>query len=453
MNNETPPHLSRRHFLAGSTAAFAFGLAQPVLRAAGAPRVSSGDKLNIAVVGCGGRGAEDLKGVSTENIVALCDCDARQAAWAFKTYPDAKKYSDWRKMLDEQGKNLDAVVVGTPDHNHAIVSVTAMRMGKHVYCEKPLARTIWEARLMAKTAAENKVVTQMGTQGHAFEGTRRAVEAIRAGAIGDIREVHVWTDRPGQLWPQGVPRPTGTPAVPKGLDWDVWLGPAPQRPYHPAYVPFKWRGFWDFGTGAFGDMGVHNFDTVFWALELGLPGTVQVRESSGVNDETGPAWAIIDLHFAARGGRGPVKMTWYDGGKLPPEELFHGEKRTTNGSLAVGSKGTLYTRDWHGGQNKDNMFRLLPRKQYLDYQQPGPTLPRAPGNDHHQEWVAACKGGPAGHISHFGYASVLTETLLLGNLALRTGKKIEWDAENMKAKGLPEADKYIKPQFREGWTI
>src|SRR3954454_24468120 len=213
-------------------------------------------------------------------------------------------------MLDSE-KAIDAVLVATPDHNPAIVSIAAMQLGKHVYCEQPLAHSIWEVRQMAQAATAARVATQMGTQGHAFEGTRRAVEAIRAGAIGDVREIHVWTERPGKLWPQGIPRPEGTPPVPEGLDWDVWLGPAPHRPYHPAYVPFKWRGFWDFGTGPFGDMGVHNYDTVFWALQPGLPSTIEVRETSGVNDETGPAWAIIDLHFPARNGRGPLKMTWY----------------------------------------------------------------------------------------------------------------------------------------------
>jgi predicted dehydrogenase len=458
---------TRRQFLAGSAAAAtACGLSlaplasfaeddPPAARSA-ARRVSAVDKLNVAVIGAGGRGAEDLKGVSTENVVALCDCDLPHAAESFHKFPDAKQYQDWRKLLENE-KSLDAVVVATPDHNHAFISISAMRMGKHVYCEKPLARTIWEARLMAKTAAENRVMTQMGTQGHAFEGTRQAVEVIRSGAIGEVRELHVWTDRPAGWWPQGEERPTETPPVPEGLDWDVWVGPTAWRPYHPIYVPFKWRGRWDFGTGAIGDMGIHNLDTAFWALELTAPTNVEVRDSAPVAKDGPPLWSIIELHFPARGDKPPVKMMWYDGGKTPPADLFHGEPipKRDGGSLVIGSKGTLFTRTWHGGQTKDDWFLLLPRKQFADYR-PAPTLPRAPKapgeTSHHQEWIAACKGGPR-PLSNFGYASVLTESLLLGNVALRSGKRIEWDSENMKAKGLPEADPFIKPEFRKGWTL
>jgi predicted dehydrogenase len=306
-------------------------------------------------------------------------------------------------------------------------------------------------------AAEKNVATQMGTQGHAFEGTRRAVEVIRSGAIGDVRELHVWTDRPAGMWPQGVRRATQTPPVPPGLDWDVWLGPAPHRPFHPVYVPFKWRGFWDFGTGPIGDMGVHNLDTAFWALELGAPSSVQVKDFSPARDdpayqESFPSWCIIELQFPARGDKPPVKMTWYDGGKTPPLELFHGEKvpETDGGSLVIGSKGTLFTRTWHGGDSESDMFVLLPRKQFEGYRPPAPTLPRV--KSHHQEWVDACKGG-AKPLSNFGYASVLTETLLLGLVALRTGKKIEWDAKAMTAKGCPEAERLVRPAFRKGWTL
>src|SRR5256885_2134603 len=248
------------------------------------------------------------------------------------------------------------------NHNHAIVSIHAMKMGKHVYCEKPLTRTIYEARQMAKVAKEMNVQTQMGTQGHAFEGSRQAVDVIRSGAIGDVSEVHVWSDRPGSWWQQGIERPTDEPPVPPTLDWDTWLGPAPARPYNKAYVPFTWRGFWDFGTGAIGDMGIHNFDTAFWALELGLPTTVEVKDTSGVNNETGPKWCIIEINFPARGAKPPVKLMWYDGLKKPPTELFQGEKRLTNGSLIIGSKGTLFTRTWHGGgetANPEEDFYLL----------------------------------------------------------------------------------------------
>jgi predicted dehydrogenase len=298
----------------------------------------------------------------------------------------------------------------------------------------------------------------MGTQGHAFEGSRRAVEIVRSGAIGEVKELHCWTDRPAGMWPQGVRRPTETPPVPPGLDWDVWLGPAQQRPYNTVYVPFKWRGFWDFGTGGIGDMGIHNLDTAFWALELTAPTSVQVRDCSpGYDDpafkDTCPAWCIIDMQFPARGAKPPVKMTWYDGGKVPPTDLFQGEKipEHDGGSLVIGSKGTLFTRTWHGGENPDDMFVLLPRKQFKDYQAPPKTLPRV--RSHHQEWVDACRGNGE-PLSNFGYASVLTESLLLGNVALRMGgKKIEWDSKAMKAKGCPEAHRFIKPEFRQGWTI
>lgn len=461
---------SRRHFIQGSLAGAAWlasGAAAPgLLRAAeqSAPsqptKASANDMLNVAVVGAGGRGADDvndLVATGAVNIVALCDCDSRRAADTFQKFPKAKRYRDWRKMFDEL-KDYDAVMCATPDHNHAIVSVHAMRLGKHVYCEKPLAHSVWEARRMAEVAAEKGVATQMGTQGHAYEGTRRAVEIVRSGAIGEVKELHCWTDRPAGMWPQGVRRPTETPPVPPLLDWDVWLGPAPQRPYHPLYVPFQWRGFWDFGTGGIGDMGIHNLDTAFWALELTAPTSVKVRDCSpGYDDpafkDTCPAWCVIDMEFPARGGKPPVKMTWYDGGKTPPKDLFQGEKipEHDGGSLVIGSKGTLFTRTWHGGESENDMFVLLPRKQFQGYQAPEKTLPRV--RSHHAEWVDACRG-TGKPLSNFGYASVLTESLLLGNVALRTGgKTIEWDAKAMKATGCPEADQYVKPEFRQGWTL
>jgi len=448
------PSITRRSLLTAALIGGAAGAQQQPSRR----KISANEKLNVAVVGAGGRGADninDLKDTGV-NIVALCDCDWSNAAATFRRFPDARRYKDWRKLLDAE-KSLDAVLVATPDHNHAIVSIAAMKLGKHVYCEKPLTRTIWEAREMARAAAESGVATQMGTQGHAFEGTRRAVEAVRAGAIGEVRELHVWTDRPAGWWPQGIARPKDTPAVPETLDWDVWLGPAPYRPYHPAYVPFKWRGFWDFGTGAIGDMGIHNLDTAFWALELGPPISAEVKDCSpGLNapalQETAPLWSIIEIHFPGRGTRPPVKMTWYDGGKLPPAELFHGEKPAVRdgGSLAVGTKGTLYTRTWHGGDSPDNMFMLLPRRQFEGFVPPPVTLPRT--RSHHQEWVEACRGR-AETQSPFGYAAVLAEALLLGNVALRTGKKIEWEASQMRARGCPEAEPFVRPVLRKGWSI
>jgi predicted dehydrogenase len=444
--------LTRRSFLLGAMAGAGAVVAG---RARG---IGAGDKVNVAVVGAGGRGFENLRGLegTGANIVALCDVDAKRAGESFKKYPDAKRYVDWRRMLEAE-RGIEAVVVATPDHHHAIVSIAAMKLGKHVYCEKPLGHSVWEVREMARVAAERGVATQMGTQGHAFEGSRRAVEVVRSGAIGDVRELHVWTDRPANWWGAGVTRPTDTPPVPEGLDWDLWLGPAPQRPYHPAYVPFQWRGFWDFGTGSIGDMGVHNLDTAFWALELGLPTTVEVKEAmpaltEPAARETEPKSCVIELNYPARGAKPPVKMTWYSGGKLPPRELFQGETLITRdgGSLIVGSKGTLFTRTWHGGENERNMFALLPRQAFVDFKGPERTLPRV--KSHWQEWVSACRG-EGKTLSNFGYAAVLTEGLLLGNLALRTGGKIEWDAGKMEAVGNADAARFVKPEFRKGWSL
>ena len=457
--NRVSSKLTRRSFLTG-TAAVAGGLAADILNAEGQPvrGTAPGDKLNVAVVGAGGRGADNINDLSDcgVNFVALCDCDDKRAASSFERYPDARRYTDWRLMLEKE-KSIEAVLVATPDHNHAIVSIAAMKLGKHVYCEKPLAHSVWEARQMAKVAAERKVATQMGTQGHAFEGTRRAVEVMRSGILGEVTELHVWTDRPAGWWAQGVARPMETPPVPKGLNWDVWLGPAPWRPYNPAYVPFAWRGFWDFGTGAIGDMGIHNLDTAFWGLELVAPTLVEVKDCSPslmdpAAKETAPLWSLLELHFPARGNKPPIKMTWYDGGKLPPQELFQGEPPGSKdgGSLVIGSKGTLFTRTWHGGENDEDRFVLLPRKQFEGFQPPAPTLPRT--RSHHQEWVDACRGQGKAQ-SHFGYAAVLTESLLLGNVALRTGKKIEWDSARMHARNCPEADAFLHPAFRKGWSL
>src|SRR5688572_20944740 len=299
--SSSPTRLTRRDLLVGGAA---LGVSSMV-HFAGAQEQSSkkvlspSEKLNIGLIGAGGRAAENVRFVEQHNIVALCDVDESRAS-LFARYSAAKKYKDFRKMLDAE-RSLDAVVVSAPDHIHATAAISAMKLGRHVYCEKPLARTIYESRRMRDVAAETKVATQMGIQGHAFEGTRQAVEAIRAGAIGEVSEIHVWSDRPANWWPQGVGRPEGTPPVPQGLDWDLWLGPSPKRPYHAQYVPFKWRGVWDFGTGAIGDMGVHNLDTVYWALELALPHTVEVKDAAGVNQETGSTWSIIELHFAACG--------------------------------------------------------------------------------------------------------------------------------------------------------
>lgn len=408
---------------------------------------SPNEKLNIAFVGAGGQAGFSLKGLESENIVALCDVDQRRAAGAFRRYPKARRYRDFRKMLAQMHKQIDAVVVCTPDHVHAPASIRAMRLGKHVYCEKPLCWSIEEARLMAREANKNKVATQMGTQGMALDGSRAGVEAVRSGVLGPVREMHVWTDRAGgRWWPQGVDRPKQTPPIPNGLEWDLWLGPAPERPYHPAYVPFKWRGWKDFGTGAIGDMGIHNAAMPFVGLKLGPPVSAEIVKTSGLNSETFPAWSILRIEFPARGDLPPVTLHWYDGGNKPSSDLIGGRKVAANGAILVGERGTLYSVEWTGGD-----WHLLPEDKFRGWKPPAATVPRSAG--HHKEWIAACKGGPATFCNFSDFAAPLTEIMLLGCLAQRAGKKIEWDAANMRATNSPELDVFIKREYRKGWEI
>jgi predicted dehydrogenase len=441
---------TRRGFLQETvTLAAGMSLSRPFMSQAATRQVAANDKLAIGIIGAGGRGWDNLQGVQSERIVAIADVDDKRASEAFKKFPDASRYRDFRKMLDKE-MSLDAVVVSTPDHTHAVAAITALRRGLHVYCEKPLARTIYEARRMHEVAQETGVVTQMGQQGHALDGSRRAVEVVRSGAIGDVHELHVWTDRPAGWWPQGEERPKDSLPVPKTLDWEAWLGPAPFRPYNSVYVPFNWRGRWDFGTGPIGDMGVHNLDTAYWALDLGVPTSAEPVAITHKTDDCPPLSSIIEIHYPARGSAPPVKLLFYDGKRLPPQELFHGEPISDNGSLMIGTKGTLYTRTWHGGESAEDMFLLLPKKQFIGYEPPTPTLPRA--KEHHLEWINACKGGPPTQ-SNFAYASKLTEGLLVGLLAVRVGKRIVWDEKQMRADGCPEADAFIHPTFRSGWEI
>lgn len=409
------------------------------------------EKLNIAFVGAGGQGGGLIRAFSGlgHNVVALCDVDEQRAADSFRRFPNAKKYHDFRRMLDEMHKEIDAVVVATPDHTHAVASVAAMRLGKHVYCEKPLTWSIYEARVMREVAAKYKVATQMGNQGTASGGLRQGVEVIQSGAIGDIREVHVWSNRP--IWPQGMDRPKDEPPVPPHLKWDLWVGPAPYRPYHPSYLPFVWRGWCDFGTGALGDMGCHTMNLPVMALKLhevirdGKTIVVEA-ETSGCNGESYPNWSIVRYEFPARGKLPPVKLTWYDGGKKPSPDLLMGQEMPGSGCIMIGEKGILFA----PGDSGDS-WRLLPADKFKDYRPPEPTLPRSPG--HHREWIEACKGGPAAMSNFVDYASYLTEIVLLGNLAIRLGKRIEYDAKRMKAKGCPEADPLIRREYREGWTL
>jgi predicted dehydrogenase len=448
--------LPRRRFLRVSAAAAATFVIAP-RHVLGQGQTPPSDKLNIAGVGIGGQGSADLEEMKSENIVALCDVDSDYAAHTFKKYPNAKRYVDFREMLDKE-KGIDAVVVGTPDHNHAIVSVAAMRHGKHVYCEKPLTRTVKEARVVAQVAKETKRVTQMGNQGMAFEGNRLIKEWIWGGVIGPVREVHVWSDRPthrGKMplwWPQGIERPTDTPPVPATLNWDLWLGPAPWRPYHPAYVPFKWRGWWDFGTGGLGDMGIHNLAPVFSALKLGAPTSV-TSTSTPVFKETVPVAAVVHYEFPARGDMPAVKLHWYDGGLLPerPEELEDDRALDPeDGIIFVGDKGKMLVEGW-GGEKP----RLIPASKHKDFTPPPKTLPRSVG--HYQEFVHACKQGTPTE-SNFGFSGPLTEAVLLGSVAIRLGdeligEKLRWDSANLKVPNVPEAEALLHYPYRQGWAL
>ena len=400
------------------------------------------DKLNIAMIGCGGKGHANLGGVSGQNIVALCDVRDEAIANAAKDYPNAKQFADFRVMLDKMGNQIDAVVVSTPDHTHTIASVSAMQMGKHVYCEKPLTHSIYEARLMRDTARRYKVATQMGNQGSAENGLREAVEVIQSGAIGQVYELHVWSNRP--VWPQGLDRPTDTPPVPDNLKWDLWLGPAPKRPYHPCYQPFNWRGWIDFGTGAHGDMGCHTLNTAFRALDLRNPMSVQA-ESFEMTSECYPKRSVVTYLFGQRGNLRTLRMKWYDGGLKPSADIFDGRELPGSGVIYIGDKGRIFSPDDYGAR-----YELYPKEKFVDYKPPAQTLPRSPG--HYAEWIRAAKGGdPA--FSNFDFASAITETLLLGNLAIVTGEPIYWDPTNMKATNCPKADYHINTPYRSGWTV
>jgi predicted dehydrogenase len=449
---------TRRDFMkqtaALSTAVWVSGQSLP------AASRSPNEKLNIAAIGSGGKGKVDIAGCSHENIVALCDADDERAAETYKKYPNVPKYKDYRKMLEER-KDIDAVIVSTPDHHHAPASVMAMKHGKHVYCQKPLTHSIYESRRMREVAREMGVVTQMGNQGHAFNGAREIVELIRDGAIGPVREVHCWTDRPGKYWHQPVERPQMSDPVPRGLDWEVWLGPAPERPYghRGVYCPHNWRAWWDFGSGALGDMACHIVDPAFWALELGAPISAEAT-AEGTTRESAPAWQIIhykfperqakpDSHWKQPGTLPAVTLTWYDSGKKPPQELGDGKKLSSSGTIFVGEKGRLYSPSEYGMRHI-----LLPRENFQDYHEPAPFLPRNPlsQNAPYIEWIAGCKGGPMS-LSNFEYASRLTEAMLVGVLAVRLGKRIEWDSEKMQATNAPEAAPIIKREYRRGWTV
>lgn len=440
--------LSRRRFLHGSAAAStALLIANPHVKGDQTPATSksANEKLNLAFVGVAGKGVDSrhkFAAIEGCNFVALCDIDEAFLGSAIAEHQGARGYVDFRRMLEQ--KDIDAVVVTTPDHTHAVVAMPAMQLGKHVYCEKPLTHNIAEARLLTETARKQKVQTQMGNQGHASEGSRLQVEWMKAGVVGPVKEVHIWTNRP--IWPQGnLVRPAvdEKAQAPGHINWDLWLGPAPQRPYAGGYHPFNWRGWWDFGTGALGDMACHIMDTAYWALDLRDPTAVEAT-SEGNNEESGPAWSIINYDFPARGDRGPVKLTWYDGNKKPPAEVTGGKVADEpNGVLIIGEKGAMiapYTEP----------PRLLNPEQQADFKLPEKSIPRSPGHWH--EFVNACRGGPPAK-SNFDYSGPLTETVLLGNLAVRSGKRIEWDAKNLKCTNVPEANQYVSREYRKGWSL
>ncbi len=463
--------LSRRQFMGGIAVATAGFQVLPgsVLGLDGAKPAS--ERLNLAGIGVAGQGGHDISQFPGHNVVALCDVDWAHAAGTFRKFPAARQWKDYRRMLAEQ-QDIDAVVVATPDHSHAFAAMTAMKLGKHVYCEKPLTHSVWEARQVATLARERKLATQMGNQGQASEDTRRLCELVWAGAIGAVREVHVWTDRPanglfGEFWPQGVGRPADAPAVPATLDWDLWLGPAPERPFHPAYLPFKWRGWWDFGTGALGDIGCHAFDPIFRALKLGAPTSVQAS-SSRVNQETYPLASMVTYQFPARtadvqahnhhvrgltgsaaGGVAmpEVKAVWYDGGLRPPRPtgLGDGPEMGANGRLLVGYQGFILG---------TTVYPEARRREIGDVPK---TLARV--KDHYDEWAQSCLSGqPAG--SAFDFAGPLAEAVLLGNVALRsqlreelTGTKLLWDSAALRVTNSETANQFLRREYRAGWTL
>ncbi len=455
--------ISRRELLGkAAVAAGAFTIVPSyVLGANASGQKPPSEKLNIATIGIGGMGHSNTRKCADagENIVALCDVDEKHAAKVFDEYPNAKKYSDFRKMLEEV-RNIDAVIVATPDHTHAVAAMMAIKMGKHVYVQKPLTRTVYEARKLTEAARQYKVATQMGNQGHSGEGIRLMCEWIWDGAIGPIKEAHAWTNRP--VWAQGIDRPKDTPPVPAGLDWDLWIGPAPMRPYNPVYHPFSWRAWVDFGCGALGDMACHILDPAFWALKLKYPISVEACMSTRMSGEgwgkvgvreTYPQASIVRYKFPARGKMPEVKVCWYDGGLMParPDELEPGRMMgdEDGGVIFIGEKGKMMCGCY--GSNP----RLIPEKKMEAYKRPPKTLPRIKdGMDgHEKDWIAACKGGPAAS-SNFDYSGPFTETVVMGNLAmLNPNKMLEWDGENMKVTNDEAANEYVNPPYRASWTL
>lgn len=455
MSDEPSRRISRRKF-ATTTAMAALSAAIAPRRVLGMQ--APGNKLNIAAIGIGGMGASNLEACAGENIVALCDVDEVYSAKTRARYPKAAFYNDYRVMLEKE-KGIDAVIVATPDHTHATITMALLEAGKHVYCQKPLTHTVHEARTITEAARRAKVVTQMGNQGQSYQSMPLLKEWLDDGAIGQVREVHAWTDRPvgGDPWSdfEVRARPSDTPPVPKTLDWDRWLGPVAFRPYHPAYHPMKWRAWQDFGTGALGDMGCHILDPAFWALELGPPETVEATSTHyepAVASETFPRASIVRYTFPARGARPPVKLTWTDGRLLPPipSELEPGRRLPGSGALLIGDKGII----GHGSHGADGV-RLLPETRMKDYKRPPQTLRRVKGT-HEGDWIRAIKEGPGGvpPKSPFEYGGALTEMVLLGVLAVRMkDQRLVWDSKNLRFTNNDKANELLRIDYRPGWTL
>jgi predicted dehydrogenase len=433
-----PLPLSRRSFLHATAAGTA------TLLAGADKRLPASERLQVGFVGTTDQAGADMNAVhdAGADVAALCDVDERRAGPVRERFPQAAFYTDFRRLVDHKG--LDAVLVGTPDHIHALATLAALRNGLHVFCEKPLTHTVQEARLVTETAAKHKRVTQMGTQIHAGDNYRRVVELIQAGAVGPVKEVHTWADRP---W-GGQDRPKGMDPIPQGFHWDQWLGPAPERPFvdrpdrqgHGVYHPFNWRGWWDFGGGTLADLACHHMDLPFWALGLRAPTKVSA-EGPTPHPESTPRWLIVHYEFPARGEQPPVSLTWYHGGKRPPHFAEGKVPAWGDGNLFVGTKGMLIA----GYES----HRLLPEKDFADYQRPPKSIPASVG--HYKEWVEACKGNGT-TTCHFGYAGPLTEAVLLGNVSFRLGKPFAWDSANFKA-SEPDAERFIRKEYRKPWTL
>lgn len=410
---------------------------------------SPNEKLNIAAIGAGGKGYSDLMGCAGENIVALTDPDDKRAERTFKLFPQLPKYKDYRRMFDKHEREIDAVLVSCPDHMHASAAMWAMVRGKHVYCQKPLTRTVWEAQQLEMAAAKYKVATQMGNQGYSNVGARECCEIIWSGAIGNVTEVHAWTDRPGKYWPQGPDVVPKEAPVPAHLDWDAWLGGSEPRPYSPAYAPRHWRGFPDFGCGAIGDMACHILGTPNMALKLGAPSSVECIKQEGKSQYTFPVRTVIRFDFPARGTFPALKLYWHDGMEAQPkiEGVPEGEllgDKNINGSLFIGDKG-MVTTGCYGERT-----RLVPAERMKDYKMPAPLLTRSPG--HYRDWIRACKGGETA-CSNFSVAAPFVQWMLLGVIAMKFEGRLEWDASKMRFTNKNEANQYLKPKFRKGWKM